>query len=211
MSLFSYYPKTYYSFSNTQNNLEKVTNIFSRFIIDPKLKTNTAAYYWYTIQEGETPESIAHKIYGSPFRYWILLQFNDILNVSKQWPMSYETLISYLDNKYKTQATELGISGSRWSRVAIHSYYLEQTETINGNSTVYTIEITEEMSNNSEYVGQDGSDVTADGELITFSWRKFNKTFYDFEMEENENLRRIKILKPEFISSIEATAKALYN
>jgi len=41
-----------------------VTNLLRRVAVRAKIKTNTALYDTYDVIEGETPEMIAHKLYG---------------------------------------------------------------------------------------------------------------------------------------------------
>jgi hypothetical protein len=38
---------------------------------------------------------------------------------------------------------------------------------------------------------------------VTFNTTKETKTYYDYELEENESKRTIKLLKPEFIATLE--------
>jgi hypothetical protein len=50
-----------------------------------------------------------------------------------------------------------------------------------------------------------------DGNQITISTSKENKTYYDYELAENENKRQIKILKPEFAYALEQELKNVFN
>jgi hypothetical protein len=50
-----------------------------------------------------------------------------------------------------------------------------------------------------------------DGNSITIKVSKENKSYYDYEVEENESKRTIKLLKPEFVSSIEEEFKIIFN
>ena len=96
---FNHFPLTYYSGSNT-TSLNIVTNIIARFGFEKSLKQNSSAFYEYLIKESDTPEIIASKIYGSPERHWIVLAFNDIMDPQYDWPLQYDTLIKYIDQKY---------------------------------------------------------------------------------------------------------------
>jgi hypothetical protein len=57
-------------------------------------------YYTYDIQEGDTPEIIAHKYYGDSYRYWIVLFANELLDPQWDWPMTYKMFEQYLADKY---------------------------------------------------------------------------------------------------------------
>jgi hypothetical protein len=47
------------------------------------------------------------------------------------------------------------------------------------------------------------------GDVITQTVTKTKKTYYDYEMEENESKREITLLKPEFVSQIEKEFKKI--
>jgi hypothetical protein len=47
------------------------------------------------------------------------------------------------------------------------------------------------------------------GDVITQTVTKSKKTYYDYEMEENEAKRDITLLKPEFVSQIEKEFKKI--
>ena len=60
---FNSIPKIYY---DSQNNKRPkvVTNLLRRVGVRAKIKTNTALFDTYRVKAGETPEIIAHKLYG---------------------------------------------------------------------------------------------------------------------------------------------------
>jgi hypothetical protein len=61
---FNFYPTTVYTNSNESTSYDIVTNIIARFAFEKSLKENSALFYSYDIQEGDTPEIIANKYYG---------------------------------------------------------------------------------------------------------------------------------------------------
>jgi hypothetical protein len=50
---FNYFPKTVYTLNSL--DVETVTNITSRFGFEQSFKDNSAVYYEYDIQDGDTP------------------------------------------------------------------------------------------------------------------------------------------------------------
>ena len=58
-----------------------------------KVKTNTL-YDTYDVKNGETPESIAFKLYGDSELHWIIMLVNDITDRYHQWSMSDETIFT---------------------------------------------------------------------------------------------------------------------
>ena len=77
-----------------------VTNLLRRVGMRTKLKTNTFLYDTYSVKEGETPEMIAHKLYGDSELHWIVLLVNEITDRYHQWPMSGMQFLDYLNDKY---------------------------------------------------------------------------------------------------------------
>jgi len=81
-------------------NFKDVTNLLRRVGMRAKLKSNTLLYDTYDVKEGETPEMIAHKLYGDPELHWIILLVNDITDRYHQWPMSGMQFLGYINDKY---------------------------------------------------------------------------------------------------------------
>ena len=77
-----------------------VTNLLRRVGVRAKVKTNTLLYDTYDVKEGETPEMIAHKLYGDTELHWVILLINDITDRYHQWPMTGGQFLDYLNDKY---------------------------------------------------------------------------------------------------------------
>ena len=58
----------------------------------------------YKVKDGETPEEIAHRVYGTPNLNWILLLFNNIKNPYFEWPLSQSQMESQLYQVYPGSA-----------------------------------------------------------------------------------------------------------
>ena len=54
-----------------------VTNLLRRVGIRTKLKSNALLYDTYNVKEGETPEMIAHKLYGDSELHFVIMLIND--------------------------------------------------------------------------------------------------------------------------------------
>ena len=77
-----------------------VTNLLRRVALRAKVKTSTLLYDTYDIKNGETPESLADKLYGDSEYHWIILLVNDITDRYHEWPMSEAQFSQYLKDKY---------------------------------------------------------------------------------------------------------------
>ena len=70
---FSAFPKIFYSGTGKKNDHKIVTNLLRRVGVRAKVKTHLSLFDTYDVKEGETPEIIAHKMYGSANYHWIIL------------------------------------------------------------------------------------------------------------------------------------------
>ena len=75
---------------------------------------NMDAYY---LDDGETAEQLATRVYGAPQYHWVIFLVNNIVNVHEEWPKSSNALIDYVTAKYG-------------SLDGIHHYRITGTETI---------------------------------------------------------------------------------
>ena len=77
-----------------------VTNLLRRVAVRQKVKTNTLLYDTYDIKQGESPESIADRMYDDPELHWIVLLVNDITDRYHQWPMNFSQFNQFIADKY---------------------------------------------------------------------------------------------------------------
>ena len=54
----------------------------------------------YDIQEGDTPEKIAEKVYGNPEYHWIIMLVNERYDYLSDFPLSQVELQNYVEKKY---------------------------------------------------------------------------------------------------------------
>jgi len=197
---FNYFPKTLYTSDSITAGV--YTNLISRFSFEESFKNNTAVSYEYDIQDSDTPEIIASKFYDDSERHWIVLMFNDITDPQFDWPMDYRTLISFINNKYSANAN-VSQSGSNWAQSHTHAYYKVEKRTTISTNTIDTRKIEIDANTYSNVSSTTSTITLADSKIITIVVSKETQSYYDYEMELNESKRKIKLLKPEFIQSIE--------
>ena len=207
---FNYFPTTFYSSNNSTSGLDVVTNLIARFSFESKLKENTAAFYKYQIQESDTPEIIASKYYDNPERHWIVLLFNDIIDPQWDWPLKQNDLIKYIDEKYAANgaANSTVQSGIAWalSQNNVQSYFKVITTTGNNN----TIDVRKLQVDFNTYVNVAATTTnytTANNESVTVSITKETRSYYTYEVEQNESKREINLLKKEFVPAVEKEFK----
>jgi hypothetical protein len=202
---FNFFPRTIYSKPNESSDGDVLTNIISRFGFEKSFKDNNSVYYEYDVRDGDTPEVIAGKIYGDAEKHWIILMLNDIVDSNYDWPLEQRTLVQFIDKKYTANANIAnGQTGLVYSKSTIKEYYKIETTTHNISETI-TINRNQVDQNTFANVATSftPSFALADGSFVDIQISKETKTFYDFEVEENEKKRSIKILKPEFVFSVD--------
>ena len=77
-----------------------VTNLLRRVTLRANLREDTLVFDTYDVKDGETPEILAHKLYGDPQLHWVILLINNITDRYHQWPKPYIQHIAYLNEKY---------------------------------------------------------------------------------------------------------------
>jgi hypothetical protein len=209
---FNYFPKVPYFLDENNNSLEVITNLTTKFKFDNTFKENSVVYYDYIVKDGETPEIIADKIYGSSEKHWIILLLNDIIHPQIDWPIEQNSLIKLIDNKYESRADVANNqTGLQWSQINVKEYYVtEEIKNLSDNSTTISInQITPEIYANT--VNTVENYTLSNNVSVSVSKTKFTKTYYDYEIENNESKRSIKLLKNEFVPTIEEEFKNLFR
>ena len=206
---FNYFPKTYYTSNNKATGIDTVTNLIARFGFESKLKENALVFYEYNIQESDTPEIIASKYYDNPERHWIVLLFNDIIDPQFDWPLQYNTLIEYIDQKYTANgaANTPSQSGLVWSQSVnnVKAYHKIVTRTSSTSSLIEKIQV--DANTYANVVESTTTYTLDDDSTVTETVTKEKQTYYTYEIEENEKKRTIKLLKNDFVAAVEKEFK----
>lgn len=214
MKYFESFPKTLYTFDKNTVNPQAVTNILARNTFLRDIKDNVNLSYEYQIRDEDTPDIIAHKAYGDPYRSWIVLLFNNIINPNYDWPMKTPVLENYIVAKYNMTVQE--------SRDTIHHYekvtkitsiyegvFLNETTEIsvisefevNPTTNALTRTPLPDVADTSIPVGSKSSAYPEYNLTTTVSHRAVS--IYTYEFEENEKRRNIRILDPKFVQRVE--------
>jgi hypothetical protein len=105
---FKKFPKFVYDFDfqdgSGQREYRKITDITRNTRFRRDVLASITIYDYYDIKEGETPEIIAEKIYGSAEYHWIIMLMNERFDYRSDFPMSYIALNDYITDKYGEDA-----------------------------------------------------------------------------------------------------------
>ena len=202
-----YFPKVSFDISGKKpSEYQTATNIFFRLQVIREVLENVSAYYEHTIGEGDTPEILAEKVYNDTQAHWIILYANNMVDPQYDWPLDYKSFDNYIVNKYGSIAT---------AKTQIHHYekVIRREESLTGLITETRFQI------NFQQITQNEPDVPYDnyselpetlvetinmgpGRTVIQVTGKNAVSFYDWEVEENDKKRLIKIIKPEYYSQI---------
>lgn len=223
LGYFNYFPKIVYTFDKDTVNQQAVTNIFARSTFLKEIADNSSIYFEYQVQESDTPEVIAHKIYGDAYRSWIVLLFNKYINPLYEFPMKSVVLDEYVENRYNQTLNE--------AKTTIHHYEQEVTTTITFNGVQFYQSSATSIISDKEFnfvtntlvdrtvPGTADTSVTvsteqktlANGQTATIVTRNKAVSNYQYEINENEKRRKIKLLDPAYVSGVEQEFKQLMS
>ena len=85
---------------NSSRDYVRVKNLFRRVKLRDDLQNVFTLFNKYQITEGERPDTVAEKLYGSSDYDWVVLLTAGIVNVYDQWPLSDKDLYQYVFNIY---------------------------------------------------------------------------------------------------------------
>ena len=101
-SFFSKYPKINYDVFSDGSSFE-LTDISRAVIINTsRIADDSALYTYYSIQDGDRPDIISHKLYGDSSYYWTFFITNDTLRDGyySSWPLSYLNFTKMIEHEY---------------------------------------------------------------------------------------------------------------
>jgi len=111
MSYFKVFPKTLYRVDDVGTQ-RVVTDILKRFSFKNNIKNNGDLFAKYRLKDGETLQTIATKLYGSPDTYWILLMMNNIVDPYDDLHKDQQELTNYIAQKYPGNCLFLNLSAT---------------------------------------------------------------------------------------------------
>ena len=184
-----------------RNNALLLTNIMARAEIIPALLSNPLIFYSYDIQEGDSPEIIAHKYYGDSYRYWLVLFANQILDPQFEWPLTSQQFDLYLNDKYSAAANSSTVLSYTQSTIQEYRKSITTYDPVSLETTTKTIVIDQSTYNTTQTgtVTQSFSDGTS----VTQTTTKTAVSIYDYEIEKNEEKRNIKLINSDYASDFE--------
>jgi hypothetical protein len=235
MRYFKYFPKLQYDLdANGQTRTIVDTFRFAKIVTD--FKDDITFYRFYDIQEGERPDHVSQKLYGTPNYYWTFFLCNsELKSLENDWPVESNELEEKLKHKYPNKVLTINTND-------FHSKF-EVNETINGlisgasatyitkdsNKGFITIKnVTGTFSNGEIIQGQTSSDTATigtqinelqaphhyekDGFHVTRGTAGSSEvTNLQYEQGVNDGKKKIKVIRPELISDVASQFRSIVS
>jgi len=100
MSYFNNFNTIEYDFDGSGVN-RSIRNLAQYSTIISKNLDNVSFYSYYNILDGERPDTVSQKLYGTPSFYWLFFVINDNLqNYWEDWPKGSEALRNYVEEEF---------------------------------------------------------------------------------------------------------------
>ena len=167
--------------SNKVEDRIAVKNIFKRSKLRSDVDQVITVFNYYYVRENYRPDMVAEEIYEDPELDWVILTTNNIINIRDQWPLNHNDLHNHIIEKYGSEANLFGIHHYETKKM-VDEY----------NRTVIPAGLQVDANFTFQYKNYSNSMVTVNPVVSV--------TNYDYEVKLNEEKRRIKILKPEYLS-----------
>jgi hypothetical protein len=92
-------------------NLDRLKNLTSKAKVADSLINNAGFYETVEVIDGERPDHLSQRLYGSSQYHWTFLLLNpQIKNIWDDWPMKYSQLVEYCIQKYQYLAADTNIT-----------------------------------------------------------------------------------------------------
>ena len=97
---FQNFPTIQYDMYDDAHTMEMV-DIFRTVRPKASIKEDLLLYSKYTIKDGERPDHLSQKFYGSPDYYWTFFMINEnLVNLHTDWPLSRKEFELMINQKY---------------------------------------------------------------------------------------------------------------
>ncbi len=179
-------PNVLYDINGTEpNQFRAVTNIMSRVRFKPSAIENITDYYPYKVLEGERPDIVSYKKYGTVAYSYLILLINDIVDPLFDWPLPTRQFENYIIEQYGSIAT-----AQTTNKYYYQTIRAEVAKTgISERVPEYKIIVDQTTYNSLDQSVRSAQSV------------------YDWEVEQNDNKREIKLINPDFIQDIDYEVK----
>jgi hypothetical protein len=210
-------------------NFDLLKNLTAKAKVSDELINNAGFYQTVEVIDGERPDHLSQRLYGTDQYHWTFLLLNpQIKNIWDDWPMKYSQLVEYCIEKYQYLAADTDItlnnkfilgetvqgqvSGALGKIKEIHVnmgyVVIEKTSgtfTITG-ETIYGLDSQDSIACNfiksQAYAPHHHTDDSTGKWVPRSVAGTTGYSYIDYESAVTEQNRNVKVIKPEHIRSI---------
>ena len=196
-----YYQSPYPS-KKSSGDYIAITNIFRRTKIFESLQNNIFVFNKYIINDNQRPDMVAEEMYGNPNLDFVVVISAGITNLNHQWPLQ----------DYQVYDDSLARYGSEIKMNEIHHYETYEIRDSQGHQILPPDLIVDDTfkvdgsalrfgANRFTLISQAGNTQLDDKNQYTVATDNIARpvTNYEHDINENEKLRKIDILKPSLV------------
>ena len=163
------------------------------------LRNNITVFNKFVIEDNDRPDIIAEKLYGDPELDYVVIIIAEITNIKEQWPLTNQQLYEYAENRW-------GLTGLN----TLHHYETLEVKDNKGRTVLpaglnvdsqFKIDGPDTKLNGGTWsvVRDNGSITSVDKVELDVSDIAIGVSNYIYEVKLNEEKRKIKVLKEEYL------------
>lgn len=225
---FAEFPDIYYDFEiKGKRELRIVKDIARNVRFRKEVLANVTLYDEYDMKDGETPEIVAEKFYGSPEYHWVVMLVNERYDAINEFPLAVPEFEEYIRDRYgdvvKIRPTanvvnsdEINVVSTAGLQVGWEIQYVESGDTLS--TTNYITEI----NSATKFTVRDQINNLPSSQVIVIdpvygTHHYINEqgyivnsdtpgaapvSNYEYESQLNESKRRIKLISPTMLNTL---------
>ena len=173
-----------------------VKNLFRRVKLLDSVQDQATLYSKYVILEGQRPDTIAEKVYGSADLDWVVVLTAEITNIKDQWPLNNFDLYRYAENKYGNDLNAVHHYETLEVRDAKGRLILPAGQVVDTSFTIPAPYDATLSSNSYTAVGAyENTKYTGNNDISPI----IGISNYQYETRKNEEKREIFLMKPTYL------------
>ena len=207
MSYFKHFPDIFYQSpletKISSGDLVQIKNIFRRTKLKDYLQGSVSVFNKYVIEDGERPDTISELLYGSPQYDFVVVLTAGITNINHQWPVQDFQIYNVALAKYgsETKMNEIHhyetfeIKDSKGRQILPPNLIVDKDFKMDGSALRFP-------TNRFTLISEAGNNQLDDKNEYTVTTDNIARpvTNYEFEINENEKLRKIDVLRNSYLT-----------
>ncbi len=178
---FQHYPQIDYNITGTSPpRFRTAINIMTRAKLRNVIMNDVVQYFPYSVPEGERPDITSYNVYGDVKFTWLIFLINDIIDPIYDWPLATRDFVNFIKDKYGSITV---------AKNTVHHYEQIVRTRVEATGTTDAIPVAKIEIDVTTY----NALAAADKDIVYC---------YNWELDENETKRDIKLIDTMYIGDI---------